>query len=443
MNLRRSATALGGAALLVITAAPAVLAEDPPPAPEELYGEGDPSFDGVWRQSLALLAQDTSGYTPAPEAVEWLAGQQCEDGSFLSFRADTGVPCEDVTAADTNATALAVQALAAVGGQDEAVAAADEWLRSMQNEDGGWGYSPGGATDSNSTAVVIGALAAAGQDPDGVRRDDASPYEALAALQLGCEADQEERGAFAWQPDETTGDLFANPASTVDAVLAAYGSGLVVSPDVEGDPVPVSPLDCGDEDGDEDTPDTEGEDAEDSTEENGEDESGGREPTAGQSAAAGAAHLAALLAEGDNHLVSSLPGAEDQPDFGGTSKAVLALAAGGHGDAVRGPLEWLEANHTAWDGLESSPAALGQLVLAAHAGGADPADFGGTDLIGQLNALGPAPEQDEDGAADGAGEEENEEATGSGVLLWILGLGLLAGVVIGVLLTQRRKKRDS
>ena len=55
---------------------------------------------------------------------------------------------------DTNSTAAAVQALAALGGHDAATGKAVAWLKSVQNKDGGWGYAPGGASDTNSTSVV-------------------------------------------------------------------------------------------------------------------------------------------------------------------------------------------------------------------------------------------------------------------------------------------------
>lgn len=44
---------------------------------------------------------------------------------------------------DTNQTAAAVQALAALGGHDAVTDKAVGWLKSVQNEDGGWGYTAG------------------------------------------------------------------------------------------------------------------------------------------------------------------------------------------------------------------------------------------------------------------------------------------------------------
>lgn len=169
---RRAATALAAVAVLGAAAAPAAYADaasaSPKKLPDGLYGTKDPQYDGVWRQSLALLAQDTVGIRPAPSAVKWLAGQQCADGSFTAFRAAPGTPCDAKTGRDTNQTAAAVQALAALGGHGDTVRKAVGWLKSVQNDDGGWSSMTGSASDANSTSVVIGALAAAGEKPGSV-----------------------------------------------------------------------------------------------------------------------------------------------------------------------------------------------------------------------------------------------------------------------------------
>src|SRR5687768_2584592 len=123
MNVRRSAAVL--AAVAVIGAAtPAAADTSPSPSPSQalpsaLYGDSDPQYDGVWRQSLALLAQHTAGVEPSKAAVDWLTGQQCADGSFAPYRADTAEACDAKTMVDTNQTAAAVQALAALGGHDD------------------------------------------------------------------------------------------------------------------------------------------------------------------------------------------------------------------------------------------------------------------------------------------------------------------------------------
>jgi hypothetical protein len=431
--LRRGALAV--AVSLAVTAAPAATAtalampaapaqSSPIPDEQGLFGDADPAMDGVWRQSLALLAQTAAGVDPGGEAIGWLLGQQCEDGSFLAYRADVGKPCADVTAADTNATALATQALAAAGGQDQAVEAALTWLRGVQNEDGGWSYAPGDASDANSTAVVAGAFAAAGEDPAGVRRGELSPHDALAGMQLGCDAAEEQRGAYAWQPDPETGELFANDAATVDAVLAAYGSGLLIDPEQAGSAEPVAPPSC-------DAPDGEDE---------GDEEGGVQEEAeaAAQAGAAGAAYLTGVLEENDQHLVMLTSDGEELPDFGSTADAVLALVVAGDAEAAQGPLNWLQENLGSWTAYAKSPAALASLVLAAHAAGASPEDFGGTDLVAALNLLDPTQHDDADGAA--AGESAADDDGGAGALPWILALGAVVVVVAVLVVVQRRSR---
>ncbi|MET9971035.1 hypothetical protein ABZZ80_35325, partial [Streptomyces sp. NPDC006356] len=130
MYVRRSAAVL--AAVTVIGTVTPAFAADPTPSPSiavpsGLYGKADPTYDGVWRQSLALLAQDTVDVKPATEAVDWLTGQQCADGAFAPFRADVSKTCDAKTPVDTNNTAAAVQALAALGGHGAATGKAVDW----------------------------------------------------------------------------------------------------------------------------------------------------------------------------------------------------------------------------------------------------------------------------------------------------------------------------
>ncbi|MGW3728773.1 prenyltransferase/squalene oxidase repeat-containing protein, partial [Streptomyces sp. NPDC000851] len=144
MNVRRSAAVLAATAVIGVAATPVAQAADPSPSPSValpsgLYGTSDPTYDGVWRQSLALLAQDTVGLEPAGKATDWLARQQCDNGGFAAFRAEPAKDCDAKTMVDTNSTAAAVQAFAAVGDYDAATGKAVDWLKSVQNEDGGWG----------------------------------------------------------------------------------------------------------------------------------------------------------------------------------------------------------------------------------------------------------------------------------------------------------------
>jgi hypothetical protein len=421
MNVRRRSSAAALAAIAVIGAAAApAAAADPsssPSAPSTkssgssgLYGTADPQYDGVWRQSLALLAQDTAGVTPSPKAVDWLTGQQCANGAFAPFRADTAEPCDAKTMVDTNSTAAAVQALGALGGRGDVVESALTWLKSVQNKDGGWGYTPGGPSDANSTAVVIGALTATGSKPEQVEKDGKNPYDALLTFALPCAGDKG-AGAFAFQPDKD-GKLLANADATAAGVLGALGKGLVTEAGAKS--ADATCTDAG-------------------------------EPTREQAAANGAAHLADAVAE-DGHLKSALGGSADQPDYGNTADAVVALAAQGGADRAAGPLAWLEKNAAKW-AEESGPAAYAQLILAAHATGTDPRDFGGTDLVAALNATGPSPQggkvTDSATASDADDAKENDEKDDSGFgVWWFVGVCLVFGIGIGFLLSGRNKKRQ-
>ncbi|WP_258311926.1 prenyltransferase/squalene oxidase repeat-containing protein, partial [Streptomyces sp. ZEA17I] len=416
----RSAAALATTAVLLGTAAPlAVAAPSPAPSaelPSGLYGTTDPTYDGVWRQSLAFLAQKIEYVTPSPQAVTWLLEQQCDSGAFASYRADASKPCDASTVMDTNATAAAVQALAELGGQREAADNGADWLKSVQNEDGGWGYNPGSPSDANSTAVVIGALARTNVPvAELTTADGSTPYTALQALAIPC--GKEDGGAFAYQPGKK-GELVANDDASAAAVLGLLGKGMAVgNANAVKDPV------C--RKGDDLTPE--------------------------ESAQNGAHYLAATLAASPHLEQPPMPGAEEsepQPDFGNTADAVVALAASGHKDKAAASMTWLEQNSKAW-AQQGGPAATAQLIFAAHATGTDARSFGGVDLVKQLNATGPAPAttsappspKPTGGQASDSAKSDDGGGPGPG-LWWLIGVGLVFGAGIGFLLSMRRKKQQ-
>ncbi|MFD9791218.1 prenyltransferase/squalene oxidase repeat-containing protein [Streptomyces sp. NPDC059070] len=412
MTVRRCAAAIA-AATVVLGAAPAAFADGAPsPAaptalPQGLYGTKDPAFDGVWRQSLALLAQSTVGVQPAAKAVAWLAGQQCDTGAFPSYRADAAKPCDAKTMLDTNATSAAVQALVALGGHTDAVKKGVSWLKSVQNEDGGFAYNPGGKSDANSTSVVIGALAAAGEKPADARsaKGGKSPLDALLTFAMPCDSTPGS-GAFAYQPDLKTGKLSANGDASAAAVTAAYGKGLAATAGHV---------------------DAKGTACEKAT-------------TVEQAAHNGAAYLVRTMAK-SGHLNSAMPGAESQPDYGNTADAVVALAADGQKAPAEQSLRWLQQNASGW-AKDNGPAAYAQLVLAANATGADPRKFGGADLVAQLNATGPAPQgasAEQSGSAV-AEQDSAKKKDDSGLSKWwIVGVFFVASVGVGFLVSARKK----
>ncbi|MFC9943386.1 prenyltransferase/squalene oxidase repeat-containing protein [Streptomyces pratensis] len=416
MSVRRRAAALAITAVLCGAAAPvAVAAPSPSPSspglPEGLYGTKDPTYDGVWRQSLSFLAQKIELVTPATKSVDWLVGQQCDSGAFPAYR-DASEPCDAKTVADTNATAAAVQAVVELGVHREVVDNGVAWLKSVQNEDGGWGYNPGSPSDANSTGVVAGALARAGVPlADVTKAGGKTPYTALQTFALPCGG--QDGGAFAYQPDKK-GGLTANADATAAAVLGSMGKGMAAG-NYNAVKAPV----C-----------TEGT---------------GLTPE--QSAQNGASYLAkALAAEGHLEL-PPMPGAEEsapQPDFGNTADAVVALAASGHKDKAAGAVAYLEKHAQGW-AKEGGPAATAQLVLAAHATGTDARDFGGVDLVRQLNATGPAPAAtavpSPTATAPSKPADTSSDDEGLG-LWWIIGIGLAFGAGIGFLLSGRRKNQQ-
>jgi hypothetical protein len=242
--------------------------------------------------------------------------------------------------------------------------------------------------------VVVGALAAAGEQPGEVTKGGRSPYELLLKLALPCGGDG--GGAFAYQPDKK-GGLAANDDATAAAVVGALGKGLA------GETVKPTgtALTC----------------------------EGSDDPA--QAARNGAAYLVKALAK-DKHLTSALAGAEDQPDYGNTADAVLALATAGQGQRATDALRWLAANSGPW-AKEAGPAAYAQLILAANAESADPRDFGGQDLVTLLNATGPAPTSPSPAAKDS--EKPGADHDNGFGTLWIVGVFLVAGIGIGFLLS--------
>jgi hypothetical protein len=125
------------------------------------------------------------------------------------------------TAADTNTTAFAVQALIAAGEAKDgaAVTKALAYYHGIQNADGGWPYQNpsdfGTATDANSTAVTIQAIVVVGQSPGGADWTTAEGKTPIAAL----EALQNPSGGFAWQSTVPGDNLLA----TVQALPAVAG----------------------------------------------------------------------------------------------------------------------------------------------------------------------------------------------------------------------------
>ncbi len=416
LTAARLGAATLSAVLLAGAAAAPALADSPSPtapaaAPAGLYGASDPTYDGVWRQSLALTALAGAKVVPADSAVGWLTGQQCADGGWPSYRADTAAAC-DAKTEDSNATAVAVQALVTLGGHQDAVDKGVQWLKANQNADGTWAYNPGNPGDANSTGLAVSALFAAKADPAGVAKAGKNGFDGLALLQLGCAAPADQRGAFAYQPDPT-GALAANGLATAQAALAAAGGRLPVTNTNQTEAAPKA-LPCTD---------------------------GSAQPVARtDSAEAAAAYLVAQLGATEQHLMLTMPGAAATPDFTATSWAALSLIQAGHPKQAAGAVDWLAAQGGGWTKGGTDASATATLLLVAQAAQRNPADFGGADLVKQLTATGPAPKAVAATPTAAATAEKKKDSGSNVSTLWVVGVGLLIGIGGGLVLSLQRKR---
>ena len=140
----------------LVAAMTAPLATPTAEAPPGIYG------DDLYDHALVLIALSAAG-EPAPAcAIEPLRAAQGASGGWAYDGAS------DPGAADSNTTALIVQALVASDhGDDPMVTRALAFLRSLIAPDGGFAYGPADplVADANSTALAIQALIAAGQNP--------------------------------------------------------------------------------------------------------------------------------------------------------------------------------------------------------------------------------------------------------------------------------------
>jgi hypothetical protein len=183
----------------------------------------------LFAHAYALLALHNAGEPISDAAAEVLTSQVTEDGGWALFGGTTP------GTADTNTTALVMQALVAAGRPD-AAAGAKPYLRRMQNEDGGFPYQKpsdwGTETDANSTAVVVQALNALGEPMSAWASEGTDPLGALLAL------GDEESGAYVWKSEVPS----ANMLATAQAVQASEGLTLV-NLDVVGASRPPSEVD--------------------------------------------------------------------------------------------------------------------------------------------------------------------------------------------------------
>jgi hypothetical protein len=338
------ATVLGlGVAL---ASQPAEAATRPDPARSGLYGVQDPTYDGVYRQGLTILALTAAAAAVDRSAVRWLRRQQCGNGRWTSFRQDLSARCGP---GDSNATAMAVMALHALG-RKAAPQRGLDWLVADQLPGGGWEYSKGWGADGNSTGLAVQALVAMGVDPGTVANGGTGP-EFLASLQLGCGSAVADRGALAYQPAVP---LVADTFATSQATQALAGSALPV-PGAAGStelPELVCPP------------------------------ARGRLAVVVDPAATAAGYLGRRLQTYDGLFP---PAFGTDPDYGSTANAVLSLVAAGFGaDQVALAMTALErdARMFVLGGRGNvRPAAASLLVLAERATDGHPRQVDGLNLV--------------------------------------------------------------
>jgi hypothetical protein len=226
--LRSSASAYGttvaGAAKLTL----AVVASGDDPRDfggqnlvQTILSKRDPQthlFDAqLYVHAYAILALAAADQTVPTSAITALEQHQADDGGW-AFTGETAAG-----KADSNTTAIAVQALVAAGHSDSpTIPKALNYLSGLQDDNSLYASQPASGApllgDANSTALVIQALLATGQalDSDAVSK----PLQALDAM-------QNDSGAFYYQQGTTDDNLLA----TIQAL-----------PAVAGKPLPVWPL---------------------------------------------------------------------------------------------------------------------------------------------------------------------------------------------------------
>ncbi|WP_078978351.1 hypothetical protein [Embleya scabrispora] len=195
-----------------------------------LFGSADPTYDGTFRQSLAILGLRAVGQSVDSSSTTWLLGQQCAGGSNADdggWRSYGGSTC-DGDDADSNSTAFAIQALVSVSHTTYSGEVGDAlgWLDAVQESDAGFAYQPAYASDPNSTSLVIQAIIAGGGNPTSATWQKSggtlNPYTSLLSWQIGCTANPGDVGAFASPWSSGAPDLLATQQSVWGAAGAPF-----------------------------------------------------------------------------------------------------------------------------------------------------------------------------------------------------------------------------
>jgi energy-coupling factor transport system substrate-specific component len=140
----------------------------------ERYRRANGSFRGfISYTAFGILALRATGSQATGRSARWLARQQNEDGGFgLSPGSES----------DVDNTGATIQALAAAGRRGP-IGDAVRYLRGAQNGDGGFGQYDGRSSNAQSTAYAVQGLVAAGRNPGRFRKRGNSPLAYLRSLQ--------------------------------------------------------------------------------------------------------------------------------------------------------------------------------------------------------------------------------------------------------------------
>ena len=335
---KKSAVVSFAAAALSATLAMTLLASPAQAADTGLYGATPPTFDGVDRQSKAILGLGAVGVTPARSAVQWLLDQQCADGSFEPYRADTSAPCapgdpENFTGPNTNSTAWAAMALKSVGEDRAAMRAARALIAETQRSGrtAAWPAIIGGEPDASSTGLVVNALEYLDID---------TPVAAAGGRWLRqrvIPCGRKYGGAMTNDPASRAANNFASTQGLLGLTEALPVEGPTT---LQADP-----------------------------------------PCSGAAVTRVSSYLARTLNE--DGLLTYL-GYGDDVDYGSTAVAVVALGKAGLGrQGVRKAVAALQRDAREWIATDAgdSVGAAGWLLMVAESTGEDPRSFGGVDLV--------------------------------------------------------------
>lgn len=176
----------------------------------------DFTYTTIWGiLALSSVGEDVS------TSVKWLKSQQNDDGGFA------WVPGEK---SDYDDTAAAIEALIAAGENPDSTVIKDalEYLKTGLNTDGGFKFFGTSPSNAASDAWVVQAIVACGQDPLEWTENNNNPIDHLLSL-------QQSDGSFNY-----TSYIKSNPGyMTVCAIMALLGSPYPIKPPLHSKSTPA------------------------------------------------------------------------------------------------------------------------------------------------------------------------------------------------------------